>query len=543
MRKAGRRERGENLAEPLALRKRPTAEILDAMRHETPSRFDAGASAEPVDTLLGVPVALAMPLGEVGREVVALLSCVEEQAPARGYYAAMAEAARRLRGLRSLHSRSRRFVGDALHNTVRLLRRLRGLAQAAAVDVESGPGAARRGRPGAALLYAVWLFEQLVPAVDSEPRIPPSLAVFLQQKGLSLPRLQAARLQRAERLSRVADLDPDARIDAIAEALSYPTWLVRRFVDAFGASGPGLDRAVALLRAQNERAPLCVRTNRLRATREQAAERLRGEGLTARLTPIASEGLYLEGHANVYATLTFAEGWIELQDEGSQLIAEACAPPPGGVVVDACAGAGGKTLALGALLQGRGRLLAIDVDRHKIDELLRRARRAGLSNVQALAVPDTWTQDAGASVLPTWLRGGLADRVLVDAPCSGLGVLRRNPEARWRLQPGDLTELAATQLRLLRGAALLVRPHGRLIYSTCTVLPQENEQVVSAFLAHHPEFQLVPLKEIFGSARAQACSDADGVFLRTLPVPGGPDGFFAAILRRVSTADGPQGSA
>jgi 16S rRNA (cytosine967-C5)-methyltransferase len=489
------------------------------------------ASLGGIDSVLGLRLSDALPMGMVGREVTALLARIEEQAPKLGYYAAMAEAARSLRQLRSLHSRARRFVGDALHNAVRLLRRLRHLASESAI-----PGTARGGprRVGAEVLYAIWLFEQLVPAVTVESTGPAPLAAWLAQHGLSPSRLQAARLHLGARLARLVELAPDERIDALGEALSYPTWLVRRFVDAFGCEGPGLEQAVAILRAQNDRAPLCVRVNRLRATREAAAERLRGEGLLARPTKVASHGLYLDGHANVYATQSFAEGWIELQDEGSQLIAELCAPPPGGVVVDACAGAGGKTLALGALLESRGRLLSIDVDRRKLDELLRRARRAGLTNVQALAVPDTWTADGGASSLPAWLRTGLADRVLVDAPCSGLGVLRRNPEARWRLQAADLTELAATQLRLLHGSASLVRPHGRLIYSTCTVLPGENEDVVRAFLAQHPEFVPVPLKEIFGGQRAQACSDPDGLYLRTLPTPGGPDGFFAAVLRRAS---------
>lgn len=529
LRNARRRERGENLAEAFSSRKRPATEFLDAMRHEGTSAGDPGALPGTVDTLLGVRLSDALPSGTVGREVVTLLGIVEDLAGTRGYYAAMAEAGRHLRALRSLHSRARRFVGDALHNIVRLLRRLRLLALAAS-DADRSPSR----RPSAAVLYSIWLYEQQVPAVDTAASLRTPLAPLLAQKGLSPQRLQAARLQLADRLARIANLPLDEQIDVLGEALSYPAWLVRSFVEAFGADGAGLDRVLAILRAQNERAPLCVRVNRLRAAREHVADRLRQEGLIAHPTALASDGLYLDGHENVYATQTFAEGLVELQDEGSQLIAELCAPPPGGIVVDACAGAGGKTLALGALLQGRGRLLALDIERHKLDELVRRARRAGLSNVQALAVPETWTLDGGATNLPSWLRASLADRVLVDAPCSGLGVLRRNPEARWRLQAADLAELATTQLRILLGAAQLVRPQGRLIYSTCTVLPLENEQVVARFLAMRPDFQTVPIKDIFGASRARGCSDPDGMYLRTLPRPGGPDGFFAAVLRRVS---------
>lgn len=528
-------------------------EFLDAMRHGVASHdgLNAASPDPTVDSLSGLRLADVLPSGPVGQHVVALLSRLEEQAPRVGYYAAMAEATSGLRLLRSLNSRSRRFVGDALHNIVRLLRRLRALASRAATETLR--------KPSAPQLYVIWLTEQLAgplsgPLADRvdnpDGAVPPSLGPLLSRLGLSAARLHTARRDLADRLAQLGRLDGDAQIDALGESLSYPSWLVRSFVSAFatvseaggeagGEAGAGLARCVEILRAQNDRAPLCVRVNPLRATREQAADRLRSEGLVARPTPMASCGLYLEGHANVYATQTFVEGWIELQDEGSQLIAEAVAPPPGGVVVDACAGAGGKTLALGALLANRGRILSIDVDRRKLDELLRRCRRAGLSNVQALPVPDTWTLDGGATCLPSWLRVGLADRVLVDAPCSGLGVLRRNPEARWRLSPGDLTELAATQARLLNGAAALVRPHGRLIYSTCTVLPQENQDIVQAFLASHPDFVPVPIKEIFGSTRARPCSDPDGLYLQTVPgpqatgSPGSPDGFFAAVLRRV----------
>lgn len=216
---------------------------------------------------------------------------------------------------------------------------------------------------------------------------------------------------------------------------------------------------------------------------------------------------------------------MEVQDEGSQLIAELVAPPPGGVVVDACAGAGGKTLALASLMANKGRILALDIDEHRLRELQRRARRAGLTNVQARAVA---AQQAGPDLLP---RG--AARVLVDAPCSGLGVLRRNPEARWRLSPQDIADLSRRQGEILRACAGLVAPHGRLIYATCTILRKENDEVVEAFLRDHPEFHPVPAKEILGAARAAAIGD--GQDLRLLPrAEGGPDGFFAAVMRRTA---------
>jgi len=187
-------------------------------------------------------------------------------------------------------------------------------------------------------------------------------------------------------------------------------------------------------------------------------------------------------------------------------------------VVDACAGAGGKTLALGAAMDGQGRLLALDIDERKLGELRRRAARAGLHNVQALA----------NHAAPPGLQ---AARVLVDAPCSGLGVLRRNPEARWRLTAQEVDAFPARQLTLLESYAPLTAPGGRLIYATCTFLRAENEDVVLAFAARHPEFVVMPAKEILSAPRAAQLGD--GTFVRTWPHRHGTDGFFGAVLRRL----------
>jgi 16S rRNA (cytosine967-C5)-methyltransferase len=214
---------------------------------------------------------------------------------------------------------------------------------------------------------------------------------------------------------------------------------------------------------------------------------------------------------------------FEVMDEGSQLVAEAVAPPPGGRVVDACAGAGGKTLGLAALRGGQGRILALDPNGKKLEELRRRARRAGLSNVAA--------RELRGPSLPDEARLGAWDRVLVDAPCSGLGTLRRNPEARWRLQPAAVDGFPSQQLSLLVTYAPLVAVGGRLIYATCTVLRSENDQVIERFLAERPDFALVPLKEIWGKERAEPLGG--GTLLRLTPQAHDTDGFFAAVLRRV----------
>ncbi len=301
---------------------------------------------------------------------------------------------------------------------------------------------------------------------------------------------------------------------------SFPDWLARRFLDQFG------DEADALAAALNERAPLTVRVNTLKATREQAIDKLAAENLTARPTRFAGAGLVLETRVNLFATAACKAGLIEAQDEASQLVAELVAPPPRGLVIDACAGAGGKTLALGALMGSRGRLVALDISDRKLDELRRRARRAGLSNARAVLVePDRWPDEIEA------LRGK-ADRVLVDAPCSGVGALRRNPEARWRLCEDDLPRLAAEQLAILRRSAPLVTPGGRLIYATCSLLADENQRVVERFLSSEKGWDLLRPAEIWGSERAFPLTSGGTPFLTMLPHRHDTDGFFAALLRK-----------
>jgi 16S rRNA (cytosine967-C5)-methyltransferase len=278
----------------------------------------------------------------------------------------------------------------------------------------------------------------------------------------------------------------------------------------------------------NRRAPLTARANRLKNTREELAERLRDERIESEPSTLAPDGLELHTRVNAYGLVAFKEGRFELQDAASQLVAELTAPPPRGTVLDFCAGAGGKTLHLGALLANRGRLYALDVSARKLSELRLRARRAGLTNLTAFTIlRDGPLPDA---VLDHKLLAR-CDRVLCDVPCSGMGVLRRNPEARWRLLPTDLAELTATQAKILERAAPLVAPGGRLIYATCSVLAEENDRVVDRFLDAHPEFVAVPAKEILSAARAAQIGD--GERLRMWPHVHDTDGFFAAVLRRV----------
>jgi 16S rRNA (cytosine967-C5)-methyltransferase len=406
----------------------------------------------------------------------------------------LAEAFRRER---RLGARDRRLVAETLYGMIRQARRID-------FALEAG---GRRPPPGPARELARWLAWRVL-----EDGLPPEEAAR-ELDGIDWGAVAAV----DARIAR--ERDPVRRLGL---ARSLPDWLAARLLRQFAGE------ADALAAALNERAPLTIRANALKTTREALAARLAAEGLASRPTAWARDGLILETRVNVFGLAAFREGLLEVQDEASQLVAEVTAPPPRGLVVDACAGAGGKTLALGALLGNQGRIVALDASGRKLEELRRRARRAGLSNARAIEAV------IGAGAWPDEVARlrDRADRVLVDAPCSGIGALRRNPEARWRLVEEDLARLPAEQEAIAARAAELVAPGGRLIYATCTILAEENEAVVERLAARLPGFEPVRLAEIRGAEGARPIADETGTWLRTLPHRHGTDGFFAAVLRR-----------
>ena len=277
-----------------------------------------------------------------------------------------------------------------------------------------------------------------------------------------------------------------------AMRLEVPDWLFSRI-------------GQAELRALQEPAPLDLRVNLLKATREEARAALAAEGLEAAPTPLSPWGLRIEGRRQVTTGPAFRAGLVEIQDEGSQLVAALVDARPGTRVADLCAGAGGKTLALAMTMQNRGQLVACDISAARLDGAVRRIRRAGVHNVERhlLEPGDKWIKRRARSF----------DRVLVDAPCTGTGTWRRNPDARLRLAEADLAELLPKQVLLLDQAASLVRTGGRLVYATCSLLAEENEDQVTAFLSRRSDF-------------------AQGDVLVLTPARNGTDGFFAAILER-----------
>ncbi len=299
--------------------------------------------------------------------------------------------------------------------------------------------------------------------------------------------------------------------------LEIPDWLLDPLRARFGAA------LEAEMTAMSEPAPLDLRVNLLKTTRDDARVALAAEGLDAVPTRLSPWGLRIDGRRPVTAGATFQSGMVEIQDEGSQLVAHLVGATPGMRVADWCAGAAGKTLALAMTMENKGIIVAADVSAPRLDAAVKRLRRAGAHNVERhLNVPgDKWVKRRAQNF----------DRVLVDAPCTGTGTWRRNPDGRLRLTPTDLAELQPKQAAILDEAERLVRPGGRLIYATCSLLAQENEAQIDAFVARHPGYRVVPLSEAWQLAAPPPCHDP---FLVLTPRLHGTDGFFAAVLERVA---------
>ncbi len=285
------------------------------------------------------------------------------------------------------------------------------------------------------------------------------------------------------------------------------------------ACGAGFREALTALL---DEAPLDLRVNTLKTGRETALAALGRAGLEAVPTPLSPLGLRLGRRRALGDLALYRDGAVEVQDEGSQLVALLTDARPGMQVLDLCAGAGGKALALAAAMANKGRVVAGDVSEGRLERARERVRRAGADNVELRAIgPDR----------DPWLKrqGGRFDRVLVDAPCSGVGAWRRNPDARWR--PFDLAGMTATQDQILAGAGALVRPGGRLVYATCSLLPDENEDRVARFLGAQPGFRLEPVDRVWHEA-VGTIGPGDGETLTLTPARHGTDGFFVAVLER-----------
>ena len=306
--------------------------------------------------------------------------------------------------------------------------------------------------------------------------------------------------------------------------LEYPEWMDRPFRSLWGER---LEREMSAL---NQQAPLDLRVNTMKATPEDALARLREDYVNCAPTSLSPLGVRVEGKVRLGGIRAFKDGLVDVQDEGSQLVALLAGARPGMRVIDYCAGAGGKTLALAAAmsLEGRlaGQLFALDISKYRMDRMLPRLKRAGAMAVRRRVIAasdDPWVAE----------QAGTADRVLADVPCTGTGSWRRNPDARWQFTLQDLNDIRETQQRIMRHAASLVKPGGRFIYVTCSLLQEENEQQLAWFMENVSGFQPLAIDEVWAET-VGGPPPPPGPCLRLSPAETGTDGFFCAVLERTT---------
>jgi 16S rRNA (cytosine967-C5)-methyltransferase len=305
-----------------------------------------------------------------------------------------------------------------------------------------------------------------------------------------------------------------APIEYIRIYHSHPRWIVDKWLTELQS----IDKVEALCHANNIEPPLTIRVNPLKSDRESLKKTLEVEGYASSMTELSPFGLVIDKKEDIFKTDSFANGLFEVQDEGSQLVTMLTGAKPGELVIDACAGNGGKSLFLSGLMKNHGTILAYDLSTAKLSNLRRRAGRSGAFNIKTVSRDELNKYNE------------MGDCVFIDAPCSGMGVFRRNPDSKWRLTTDDIKQLAVKQKEILSDYSRLVKPEGRLIYVTCTISREENEEIVYGFLKENDDFQKVPAvsmnSDIFGKLM-----DEDG-FFKSMPHIHNTDGFFGAVMEK-----------
>lgn len=323
-----------------------------------------------------------------------------------------------------------------------------------------------------------------------------------------------------DQISAIEKIDAsDLEAAPLHVQLNVPEWICPLLEQALG------ERFLAEMTASNGRAATDIRVNLLKSSRDQVSLVLKSAGHAASQSELSPWGIRFSSRVALFAMDAFKQGWFEVQDEGSQLLALLTGVEAGHKVVDFCAGAGGKTLAMAAMMNNKGTLYACDVHSKRLEQLAKRMRRAGAHNVRSHLLSsehDKWVKK----------HAGIADVVLIDAPCSGTGTWRRSPDSRWNLKPENLADLRALQANILDSASRLVKPGGRLFYATCSLLQEENEQQVASFLSRNSEFTAaeIELPENLTQYRERIVVNEHE--LRTFPELTGTDGFYAAGLQR-----------
>ena len=442
-----------------------------------PARSQKGANNAPKKMYGDAPTTI------MGRRLIQVQMVLEELLTWE--FAADSVVSHWLRAHPELGSRDRSEVAEAVFDVLRHLRKYRQLAEGGV-----GPAARRLAIQGLSnTMGSARLLEE----------------VFPPEK---------------DWLSRILLVDPSTMPAAVKYSL--PDWLYERLHLL-----PEFD---ALAQSLNTAAPLDIRVNPMKSDRDEVlAELQKGQAVRndPTPTPYSPFGIRLQGRPALHKWHQFEHGLIEVQDEGSQLLALLVGPKRGEMVIDFCAGAGGKTLLLGALMRSTGRLYAFDVSASRLTKAKPRFGRSGLSNIYPVVIEHE--NDTRVRRL-----AGKAHRVLVDAPCSGIGTLRRNPDLKWRQSEQSLTELTQLQARILDRASQCVMPGGRLVYATCSILPEENEQQVETFLAAHPDFAVVDAAPILA---ARTSLKIEGPYLKLRPDVHETDGFFAVVFERKSTGE------
>jgi 16S rRNA (cytosine967-C5)-methyltransferase len=347
----------------------------------------------------------------------------------------------------------------------------------------------------------------VVPAANPRTLI---VAWLIKARGMSGATLE--KFAKPELINHIRNAKTDGLPLAVAAEL--PDWVVEKLQLTMSDFD-----ILALGRALQQQAPLDVRVNAHKANRDTVLAQLQVEGFAVEATPYSPWGIRFREHPAINRHPLFLDGSLEVQDEGSQLLALLLGARRGEMVCDFCAGAGGKTLAIGAMMASTGRLYALDVAENRLANLKPRLARSGLSNVMPQLIASE--NDTRVKRL-----AGKLDRVLVDAPCSGLGTLRRNPDLKFRQSPESVSELTQKQTAILRAAAKLLKPGGRLVYATCSLLPEENEAIIEALLSEGG-FTLLPVNELLAQNRIELDT---GPMLKLSPAVHGTDGFFAAVV-------------
>ena len=401
-----------------------------------------------------------------------------------------------------LGSHDRKFIAETTYGTLRHLRKCQTL-----VEMAAGNGTGSFSSTDSVLLWIVTYLSRVEVSQHPDEAV---LSPLLESDN--------ARIALGPFLAHLKDAAPESGdpVQDLAIEHSLPDWLAKKFHEQYAP-----EESRGLCKSLNIPAPLNLRVNTLKASTEECMARLRLEGIETSRTKLSEVGLVVSKRTNMFRIPAFKDGLFEVQDEGSQLLGILVDPRPVWKVLDACAGAGGKTLHMAAIMKNRGEIVASDINGYRLGELRKRARRAGAFNIRVMTIEELQDQERFKQAF---------DVVFIDAPCSGLGTLRRNPGLKWTVTGESVKELCAKQLHILETHALFVKQQGVMYYATCSLLHEENQDVITAFLDRHPEFAPVDLAAAAGKA-GLASQVVDGSFF-LYPHKEGTDGFFCGAVQR-----------